>query len=937
MYTVKFYRKFPLLRILGTFFFSAIKASDILDEILLRDMMPSIGTKCQTGANSYIGQTGSYTFQHYPSPSYWDPTAVGSEPDLFLAEMVNNNTVDPDKSWTIRFGRGGNIYSFRGIYGEAMPPQYHVDGEWIDEVTQSVSVNLAMNGNQDYFVHQAGVYRDDIPHSVHHFFSPSLAKHCSDKECFFASWGQQAHVPTTFMSDTIYYNGYRDCGDGIIEFTTIIHTAGNSPQSYYTDYHNTPWGGTRTSTLRDIFISSPDGSISQKYPVVPWSSDPNTIQLADDSGGFTIFTEQVVVDQDLYNSRPQYQMPVQNGITLQLIVNGNAQKSNFHSDQFQLHCMRLPVIATFATGAGCFTQCNLWLENPDTNAKVVSPAVIHWAWQGNNMYFCMERGSTDSQFNSKFSIGSRIQVSYANVGKPFENNKSLSVIHGREIQLSESRPPSRVRYGVGGSSRRDYTVYTANKRQRIFSGSTHIFTQYLATGRLSEMEAIGNDWVGEVYEDLVDSTDFTGSGTVIRLKLSDASTFGAEIDGVNNCIQGSLICEGRSLPEFNTVPLFYVTCGSSTYVGTNKYYFAPARNNVNEPIRSYLCEVGGIIQEIRPTWKLLGFFNDGACAGLQDSMYDMNFCPTTLSPTLAPTPVTTSAPTSSPTTTPTFVPSSTPSSTPTSVPTSTPTSIPTSVPTSTPTSIPSSVPISAPTSIPTFVPSSAPTSIPTSVPISSPTSVPSSMPTSTLTVTPTSTPSSAPTSTPFESPSLSPTSLPSSSLCDDNESYFSVEIKVDNDAVTDRNKAKLHGMDTSAGEWKQIFHKRNFYDNELFYWDECLDTDLCYRFVIRDNGRDGICCENGEGFFKLEFDGKVENFFAFLNFTCFIICLKLNSFGQFFRNVKVKSFLILSTMGKKALHTWEVAIPRRKMLTLLWQRFTTTFFLMTNLMIVMMR
>eukprot|EP00568_Trieres_chinensis_P000106 CAMPEP_0183306374 /NCGR_PEP_ID=MMETSP0160_2-20130417/10812_1 /TAXON_ID=2839 ORGANISM="Odontella Sinensis, Strain Grunow 1884" /NCGR_SAMPLE_ID=MMETSP0160_2 /ASSEMBLY_ACC=CAM_ASM_000250 /LENGTH=50 /DNA_ID=CAMNT_0025469729 /DNA_START=52 /DNA_END=200 /DNA_ORIENTATION=+ len=37
--------------------------------------------------------------------------------------------------------------------------------------------------------------------------------------CSFASWGQQAHVPTQFQSDVLYVHRYRDCGSGILEYT----------------------------------------------------------------------------------------------------------------------------------------------------------------------------------------------------------------------------------------------------------------------------------------------------------------------------------------------------------------------------------------------------------------------------------------------------------------------------------------------------------------------------------------------------------------------------------------------------------------------------------------------------------------------------------------------------------------------------------------------
>ena len=77
---------------------------------------------------------------------------------MFLAEM---NYTDPigDKSWSVRFGTNGAIYSHYTphMWGETMPPQKHAESPWVDEVQQSVSVVGALNYNPSAcYVHQAG-------------------------------------------------------------------------------------------------------------------------------------------------------------------------------------------------------------------------------------------------------------------------------------------------------------------------------------------------------------------------------------------------------------------------------------------------------------------------------------------------------------------------------------------------------------------------------------------------------------------------------------------------------------------------------------------------------------------------------------------------------------------------------------------------------------
>jgi hypothetical protein len=70
-----------------------------------------------------------------------------------------------NRSWKVRFSQGGNIYSYVGVYGEAMPPQIHANAPFIDEVWQMVAVNGAKNLpslGKSYFIHQAGKHKKYI-------------------------------------------------------------------------------------------------------------------------------------------------------------------------------------------------------------------------------------------------------------------------------------------------------------------------------------------------------------------------------------------------------------------------------------------------------------------------------------------------------------------------------------------------------------------------------------------------------------------------------------------------------------------------------------------------------------------------------------------------------------------------------------------------------
>ena len=200
---------------------------DSLHETLLNDMLEQYPLYEESDCTSASAATAIDL--DYPGPvtasSGFNDAFAEYEPALFQARMSHVDASDPSRSWTIRVGTGGNLYSHVAQHGETLPPQLHANAPWVDEVQQTVAVNLHLNRpNAPYYIHQAGAYQkdrsrmDDAP-----FYSPSLARHCADNSCTFASWGTQAHVPTPFTSPIIYINKYTNCDNGVIEHTQMIH------------------------------------------------------------------------------------------------------------------------------------------------------------------------------------------------------------------------------------------------------------------------------------------------------------------------------------------------------------------------------------------------------------------------------------------------------------------------------------------------------------------------------------------------------------------------------------------------------------------------------------------------------------------------------------------------------------------------------------------
>lgn len=274
---------------------------DILASVILGDIFPDSSAQCDQYSTGEE-QKDYYSFEYASSAkeSNWN-TWHGApfESEVFLAEMRHENS-DPTKAWTMRVAQAGNIYGFRGVYGEAMPPQCHKGAPWIDEVWQSVSVNQFKNrqpGAPRFFIHQAGTYMKDRPFTTRKvFYSPSLAKYCSSTEraCSFAGWGQQAHVPTPHTSDALYFNRYKDCGDGVVEVSYLIYNNALTSRGKWgsLSYFNVPWAGVRTSNLQEMFLSEKNtGALRMQFPVPGFGFPEEPAPDVRDTGGFTTFAQ----------------------------------------------------------------------------------------------------------------------------------------------------------------------------------------------------------------------------------------------------------------------------------------------------------------------------------------------------------------------------------------------------------------------------------------------------------------------------------------------------------------------------------------------------------------------------------------------------------------------------------------------------------------------
>lgn len=209
------------------------------------------------------------------------------ESDIFAFSLSSRSgTSGP---FTVRIGKGGQIFSIRAYDEEWIPPQYRSNSAeygryyapWVDEVFQTVAVNRTLNTDANpYFIHGAGIYLKDPPTTdAGPFYSPMLASSIDAEggRLMIATWGQHPHVPTIHRSGLIQFQRITDRGEGIIEIEYLLHNAGED----LLDYFNVPWGGVRRTNLPIHYRYNTDGTRTELSG--DWS-DGNSVSITETAG-----------------------------------------------------------------------------------------------------------------------------------------------------------------------------------------------------------------------------------------------------------------------------------------------------------------------------------------------------------------------------------------------------------------------------------------------------------------------------------------------------------------------------------------------------------------------------------------------------------------------------------------------------------------------------
>jgi len=242
---------------------------EVLDptaEYTVGDVLSAIpgGGAPQTAGNA------TCSFEYSPSGSTWG--AGVSEEKVFFA------SINSSSGWRLGIGKGGQVYSLRGSFGEAVPPQ-RADAPWVDEAWQFVATNTELvNPIQEFnaigqnrplgypimfFIHQSGIYRHGLAgnslvgSATEPFYSPMLKNRWdpATRTLSVVSWSQMARSPNVWKSGMLTYASYRDLGDGSIEVTNFVTNFGDQDLTFI----NTPWGGARHSSFPVTILSQAGG------------------------------------------------------------------------------------------------------------------------------------------------------------------------------------------------------------------------------------------------------------------------------------------------------------------------------------------------------------------------------------------------------------------------------------------------------------------------------------------------------------------------------------------------------------------------------------------------------------------------------------------------------------------------------------------------------
>ncbi len=227
----------------------------------------------------------------------------------------------------------------------------------------------------------------------------------------------------------------------VIEFTQVLQNIGepSDEQADLVDYLNVPWGGVRTSTLRDIILSHSDGTYAKvPNPIQNWGVPGEHLPNLKDTDGYTAFTQGLKLSEN----ETRFLLPCINTsgneksdcdestisqgytrVSLLIRFNNACSFNSLWSERKGENYVNLMLADTVQIKSGCYS-CHLTFTNERTSESIYVTDILHWSWNGNRAIFATE--SSFSEINSIFLAGDLILVSKTDFGKERKDNLAMA-------------------------------------------------------------------------------------------------------------------------------------------------------------------------------------------------------------------------------------------------------------------------------------------------------------------------------------------------------------------------------------------------------------------------------------------------------------------------------------------------------------------------------
>ena len=194
-----------------------------------------------------------------------------------------------------------------------------------------------------------------------------------------------------------------------------------------------------------------------------------------------------------------------------------------------------------------------------------------------------------------------------------------------------------------------FTINWYSSGAKLEAGSTYSSRSFYLASNLGDVKPTSDTLRGQTNAFKIGSQEYNPRSVDLYTIGNNFMVVAAELsEGTStSCGTATRACEGKSTPSIDHVPFFYITCGSEKYLGPDPYHFTPNfssfpdHGTYDNPVRSYRCE--GQDLNVRPAWKLMGFFPTG-CVALAPANFNSDLCynvpsampSTSLEPTVVP-------------------------------------------------------------------------------------------------------------------------------------------------------------------------------------------------------------------------------------------------------------------------------------------------------------